>query len=297
MKPLLASGTVWHERRSPGRHAFSYRMAWLWCDVDALDRGEGARPWISPGPGGLLQIRREDHLQGTSGRWREGIESWLEKAGLPTAPRIHLLTLPRVLGRTFNPVGFWIGRGEAGEVLWMVAEVDNTFGSRHLYLLDARDLSDGELAWIRPKAFFVSPFHGVEGEYDFRLRLGEREILLRIDLDRHGEVRFSTGMRMDLSNLSVWRAPLQLAALAVSVVLVVPRILWQAARLHFTGAARLRSRPEDTDPWTVRRGKPVLLQRLVANRAMGRLWAGLGRITARETTNIPRNRPWKWNSP
>jgi len=272
-------------------------MAWLWCDIDALDRGEAAPPWISGGRGGLFQLRREDHLQGSAGPWREGIEAWLLKAGLPAAPSIHLLTLPRILGRTFNPVSFWIGGDLDGRVLWMVAEVDNTFGSRHLYLLDALGQPEGELSWTRPKAFYVSPFHGVEGEYDFRLHLEEKAILVGIDLDRHGEARFSTGMRLEFLPFAAWRAPVQLASLALSVVLVVPRILWQAARLHFTGAARLRSRPEDTDPWTVRRGKPVLLQRLVANAAMGRIWSRLGRDPADPATHNPRNRTWKWNSP
>lgn len=290
MKPALASGIVWHSRQAPGRHSFSYRMTYLWCDVDALDRGEAAPPWIGAGPRGLLQVRRRDHLEGTDGNWREGIEGWLAQAGIASAPTIHLLTLPSLLGRTFNPVGFWIGRDAEGGVRWMVAEVDNTFGERHLYPLDAKACPDGRLVWTAPKAFSVSPFHGVEGEYEFRLDLKESGIGIGIDLRRHGEGVFRTGLALEFREFGTREMVRSLAALAASVALTVPRILWQAARIHFAGKARARPHPDGNDPWTIRRGKAVLLQRLFANPALGRVWTGLGRILTSSRNDQPGGR-------
>jgi DUF1365 family protein len=284
---FLASGPVWHLRQEPGRHAFAYRMAYLWCDIDALDRGEGAGGWLSSGGGRLFQMRLEDHLGTTDKNWRSGIEHWLERAGIPTAPSIHILSLPRILGRTFNPVSFWIGRDASGEVAWMVAEVNNTFGARHLYALDARKAENGTLCWTAPKAFPVSPFHGVEGVYQFRLGLTDSVIEIGIDLSRHGEGAFLTGLRMDLRPLGKIGLTGVLATLAASVVLTVPRILWHAARLHFGGKARVRMSPGAHDTWTIHQGKPVLLQRLFANPTLGRIWKRLGQILTPTKTTHP----------
>lgn len=280
MSHQLASGLVWHERQEPRRYAFRYNMTYLWCDIDALDRGEGAGHWMSAGPGRPFQMRREDHLAGHDNSWRGGIESWLERAGLPTAPRIHLLTLPRLLGRTFNPVSFWIGRGTDGTVAWMVAEVNNTFGERHLYPLDTRGGGPFRLVWTRPKSFPVSPFHDTRGEYEFRLDLTDSGIRIRIDLSGHGEGVFRTGMRLGFRSAA--RAPLARIALdlASSVALTVPRILWHAARLHFGGSAVVRPRTASLHPWTIHRGRAVLLQRVLANPTWGRLWKRLGRRPA-----------------
>ena len=53
---------------------------------------------------------------------------------------MRLLTTPRTLGRSFNPVSFYYCFDPAGEtVLAIVAEVTNTpWGERHAYVMDAR---------------------------------------------------------------------------------------------------------------------------------------------------------------
>jgi hypothetical protein len=62
---------------------------------------------------------------------------------------------------------------EGGSLRAIVVEVNNTFGERHCYLLDAP-------RWRRTdarKVFHVSPFLRVEGEYRFRfLRTGGTDV-------------------------------------------------------------------------------------------------------------------------
>ena len=53
--------------------------------------------------------------------------------------KIRLLTMPRSLGIGFNPVSFYYGFDDDGELLGLVAEVTNTpWGERHAYALPAR---------------------------------------------------------------------------------------------------------------------------------------------------------------
>jgi DUF1365 family protein len=283
MTHRLASGRVWHQRTSPGRHAFAYRLTYLWCDLDAMDRGEMASPWVRAGAGGIFQVRLEDHLRGDAASWRAGIAPWLAEEGLAQSASIHLLTLPRLLGRTFNPVSFWIGQDLEGRVEWMVAEVNNTFGARHLYLLDAKEQSGPRLEWKAPKAFPVSPFHGVEGEYRIALDLRQDSLRIEFDLEHPDGGVFRTGMELDLVPLGRKAIARSLLSLVGSVVLTVPRILWHAARLHFTAKARLKPRPGVRDRRTIHQQSPVLLQRIFANPSLGRIWLRLGQKTSNQT--------------
>ena len=49
--------------------------------------------------------------------------------------RVELLTMPRMFGHVFNPVSFHYCYRADGSVRCVVAEVNNTFGERHLYIL------------------------------------------------------------------------------------------------------------------------------------------------------------------
>jgi DUF1365 family protein len=75
-----------------------------------------------------------------------------------------------VLGYTFKPVSFWYchraQEDEGGALRAVVVEVNNTFGERHCYVLDAPRYGVEQSA---SKVFHVSPFNPVQGHYRFRL--------------------------------------------------------------------------------------------------------------------------------
>ncbi len=83
-----------------------------------------------------------------------------------------------MLGYVFNPVSFWYCHDRAGNLAAVLAEVSNTFGERHNYLVahaDGRPIRAGETLEAR-KVFHVSPFMAVQGHYRFRFhaRPGDR---------------------------------------------------------------------------------------------------------------------------
>jgi DUF1365 family protein len=49
----------------------------------------------------------------------------------------YLVTAPRFLGYSFNPVSFWYLYDEDTNLKYMVLEVNNTFDERRMYLLKA----------------------------------------------------------------------------------------------------------------------------------------------------------------
>ena len=99
---------------------------------------------------------------------RPQIAALLRKAGIESGGGpIRLLCMPRVLGYVFNPLSIFYCHRPSGALAAVVLEVNNTFGQRHCYVVEA---SGG--AVVRggcAKAFFVSPFLDLDMSYDFRL--------------------------------------------------------------------------------------------------------------------------------
>jgi uncharacterized protein len=112
----------------------------------------------------------------------------------------------------------------------IVVEVNNTFGERHCYLLNGPDL-----AWGRPqraaKAFHVSPFCHISGEYRFRFARTAERILARVDHhDAEGALLLTcvSGALADASAARQRRAFFGQPLMTLGVIL---RIHWQALRL------------------------------------------------------------------
>jgi DUF1365 family protein len=84
---------------------------------------------------------------------------------------VWLQCFPRVLGYVFNPVSFWLIHDQQGVLRALLAEVNNTFGQRHQYVLTAPDLGPilDQTALACQKVFHVSPFCDVQGSYQFDL--------------------------------------------------------------------------------------------------------------------------------
>ena len=141
-----------------------------------------------------------------------------------------------MLGHTFKPVSFWYVHRADGQLHAVVAEVNNTFGERHCYLLAGPRLGWGS-EQRAAKIFHVSPFCRVEGEYRFRFeRTGDAagqpaRSLARVDLhDATGPlIQTSIGGALQaLSASALRRAFWGTPAMTLGVI---ARIHWQALQL------------------------------------------------------------------
>jgi DUF1365 family protein len=171
--PLIGFGQVRHSRLRPQRHAFVYPTYFLMLPMRSLQQ-HPAPPgqWHVNRPG-ALSFFETDHGDGRTPE-QGGALGWLDELlhheGIHDATgEVWLHTYPRVLGFTFKPVSFWYcHRGEdddGGSLRAIVAEVNNTFGERHCYVLDSPRYG----AELRVgKVFHVSPFNPVQGHYRFR---------------------------------------------------------------------------------------------------------------------------------
>lgn len=238
----LMHARVLHERLSPRRHRFVYPVFCLRLDVDQLHTLN--RWWLRVNKPGLLSVRESDYGARDGSSLSAWIRRELQLAGLPDDGRIWLQTFPRMLGYAFNPVSFWFCHDAKGQLVALLAEVNNTFGQHHRYLLAVDgNLPIKESSLLRcRKAFHVSPFLTVKGHYTFRVREGKGTSFVAIDYYDDTEQRVlhtSIGGRLQAANRSavlsaVARQPLM-------TVSVIARIHWQAlklwlARVPFFGA-------------------------------------------------------------
>ena len=183
--PALVEGFVSHTRRGPLRHAFRHRV-YLWLvDLDDLPR---MPRWLRP----FAAFRAEDHL-GDPGRGiKDNVLAFVRSQGLDLDDcRVLMLANARVLGHVFDPLSVHWCFDRGGALACVVAEVHNTYGERHAYLL--RPDADGT-AWA-DKALYVSPFYDVSGSYQLRFTLTPDQVATTVLLDRDGEVAFSATFR------------------------------------------------------------------------------------------------------
>jgi DUF1365 family protein len=234
-RALIGCGEVRHTRLRPVRRAFRYPTWFLLLPMRTLrDQPEAALP---RNRAGLVSFHDRDHGDGGPDAlaWFERL---LADEGITDADgEVWLHTYPRVLGHTFKPVSFWYAHRADGALRAIVAEVNNTFGERHCYLLTGT--ADGPAAPLRwgcelraAKVFHVSPFCAIEGGYRFRFMRTAGRTVARIDHDdATGQPLLQTsvsGRLVPLTRGALHRAWLGSPLLTLGVV---ARIHWQALHL------------------------------------------------------------------
>jgi uncharacterized protein len=220
MSAELLTGRVMHRRLRPVQHHFSYGVFFLRLPLTRLQEAGIAinRP-------ALCSFHFRDHGARDGSHPLAWIRALLAREGIEADGEVWLQCFPRVLGYVFNPVSFWFCEDRDGRLKAVLAEVNNTFGERHAYLLRAEGTLEAR------KVFHVSPFFPVAGHYRFRFDEHAGRRLARIDYcDEAGPLLYTS--------ISGQPQPLTRARLAVACLThpfmtfaIMARIHWQALRL------------------------------------------------------------------
>ncbi len=232
---LLGIGRVRHQRLRPTPHGFDYPTWFLLLPLRSLRERPDAtlrrnrRGWVS--------FHDADHGDGRADclAW---VDALLHAEGINDAQgEVWLHTYPRLLGFAFKPVSFWYCHRGDGTLAAVVAEVNNTFGGRHCYLLAGPGLAFGRELAAR-KVFHVSPFCQVEGGYRFRFMRtglgsadGQGRTVARIEHDDAQGPLLLTSVSGELAPLTPARLRQALWRMPLLTLGVVARIHWQALRL------------------------------------------------------------------
>lgn len=240
--PRLFRGNVMHCRLRPVRHAFVIPAFYIQLPVRDLASANCAV--FSVDRYNILSFRTQDHGPRDGSPLLPWIEGILREHGLPDDGEIILQTFPRVLGYVFNPVSFWFCHDRAGALVAVLAEVRNTFGGYHNYLLHqggaalhASDVLQSD------KSFHVSPFNQVQGHYQFRFMLQGNRQQACIDYDDgQGPLLLTalSGTPFPWCTRTLLGAFLKMPFFTIGVIV---RIHWHALRLWCKGVTFYGSSP------------------------------------------------------
>lgn len=218
--PSLYECTVNHTRVSPKKHAFNYRVFMLAIDLDDFPRAA----FLSKNRFNLFSIDDRDHIRTDSEKSiRANLTAWLAENGtaIPSDARITLVTFPRVLGYSFNPVSFYYIHSKSGEPLTAVAEVTNTYREMKLYPLGA-PASDGHFNRHIGKEFYVSPFSDPNDAFHFRIGHPSADWIVHIDNHTGGRPSLLScirGIRRDLTAARLAWYALKYPLLSLRIIL------------------------------------------------------------------------------
>lgn len=232
-------GRTAHVREKPFRRAFTYRIAMIEIDIDRLEDASRLSRLFSINRFNAIAFHPEDHGERRTGALlRTWAEARYAEAGVSLdGGAIRLVTFPRVLGVGFAPISIWYGHGPAGDLRGVIYEVHNTFGETHAYVcaFDKVELRQGA-----KKAFFVSPFFDISGDYRFTLRQPDSGPDTRMELiventsaEGRSHIASLLARPRALSGSAIAR---WLIELPVSGLGVIFAIHWQALILFVRGA-------------------------------------------------------------
>lgn len=177
----LIRGQVMHHRLRPAKNQFVYPVFCLLANVARLE--ELNNRWFGVNRRGLVSLQTQDYGPRDGSDLQLWIRRVLQQYHLPSDGEIWLQTFPRVLGFVFNPVSFWYCHDAQGQLRAVLADVNNTFGDNHRYLLVAKSgkAIDEDTPLEARKLMHVSPFCEVKGHYQFRFRASEKTQFVGID--------------------------------------------------------------------------------------------------------------------
>ena len=225
---MMGFGLVRHARLRPARNAFSYPTYFLMLPLRSMrSHGNGH---LARNRFAAISFHDRDHGDG-----RADALAWLDELlraeGVDDAQgEVWLHCYPRVLGYSFKPVSFWYCHRPDGSLRAVVVEVNNTFGERHVYLLDHARFGVEQVA---SKVFHVSPFCEVEGSYRFRFLVSQdsSRTVARIDYDDNAGALLQTSVSGRLEALSPQALRKALWSYGAMTLGVIARIHWQALKL------------------------------------------------------------------
>ena len=233
---FLLKADVMHERLQPKNHKFIYKGFYLAFPLSKIS--EIKNLVLSHNKPGLFAFYDKNH----GARDGSNLESWmrdiLKQEKIDKADgEIVLVTYPKVLGYLFNPVSFWFCLNKKGEPIAVLAEVSNTFGEHHNYLIVKPDQSviTKDEYLTASKVFHVSPFMQVKGTYHFRFYYNEDKIGVWIDYETEAGMMLKTyiiGKRAALTSGSCANMLLRFPFITIVTVF---RIHLHAVKLFIKG--------------------------------------------------------------
>jgi uncharacterized protein len=239
MHSAIFTGRVRHRRFAPTSHEFSYRLFMMYVDLAELDHVFAGRWCWSVRRPALAWLRRADYLGDASVSLDQAVRDRVAAhTGVRPAGPIRMLTHLRYFGANFNPVTlYYCFDPSDSNIDTIVAEITNTpWKQRHSYVLsqDMNVASGAARRYCFKKKFHVSPFLGMDYDYDWRFGVPGRHSGERLTVhmeNRHGDKAFDATLDLRRREIGARALAATLISFPAMTVAVVAGIYWQALKL------------------------------------------------------------------
>jgi DUF1365 family protein len=179
-------------------------------------------------------FRRQDHFGDPSASMIESVYEFVErKTGLQLSGPVRLLTQLRHFGVYFSPINVFYCFDERESLVAMVAEVSNTpWNERHCYVLwEGNRLPNSACRYSHPKEFHVSPFMGMDSQYEWRVRSPDQALHLSLGCIREGRRIFHADLHLKRTELTDGQMVRSCLRRPIAAAHVFGGIYYQALRL------------------------------------------------------------------
>ena len=179
----LLISDIHHTRHGQPSHFLARRGLSIWVDLDRLTEADQQSRFFSVGKFNVLSFLESDYgpnfdkkkpVTSLSAYVRNIVGKILSDAHVA---HVRLLTFPRILGLSFNPLSVYVAQNDQGTDILYIYEVRNTFGDMHAYIGTP---VDGPSILEAQKIFHVSPFFPVSGSYRLHIRHDKALSLIHI---------------------------------------------------------------------------------------------------------------------
>ncbi|NTU70480.1 MAG: DUF1365 domain-containing protein [Coriobacteriia bacterium] len=252
MNSRLYTGIVAHSRTRPKENAFAYRAYFVYVDLDELDALDASLSKFSHNGRALVRFRDADHGPRDGSPLRPWIDALLAGRGIDlTGGSVRILAFPRVLGFGFYPVSFWYCFAADGTPRAVLAEVQNTFGGHHNYLLhNDGDVFDWDSRPTVDKVFSVSPFIAMDARYEFAISKPDNELSVTISDFVAGPLLLTASLQLNaepLTDEALSRVVRKYGPMSLRAWLLIH---WQALHIVGKGIAYIPPRPDPEEETT-----------------------------------------------
>ena len=229
----IYEGWVRHRRFATTPNAFRYRLFMMYLDLaETGDLFADRWLWSDRRPA-LARFCRDDHFGDPAVPLDQAVRDLVEeRLGRRPLGRIGVLTHLRYFGFVFNPVSVFYCHAEDGHGIdATVLEVHNTpWRERHLYVLDGRR-PEGRNRFRVAKDFHVSPFLGMDIEYDLVIEPPTERLIAHMDCRREGRTQLDATLNLRRTEITGTSLARVLCQYPLMTMKVVAGIYWQALKL------------------------------------------------------------------
>lgn len=249
MHSCIYEGQVRHRRYSPKQHKFSYRLFYVYLDLDELEHVFQKRWLWSANKPSVAWLKRSDYLGDQDIPLKQAVLDKVEhEKGVRPAGPVRLLTHLRYFGYVFNPVSFYYCFDKNdNHVETIVAEITNTpWGERHSYVLSLNKemYKRTHMKFELDKEFHISPFMPMEMQYDWRFTQPLDLLAVHMNNFKGKEKVFDATLSLNKKPMNAMTCAKALIIFPLMTAKVIAGIYWQALRL-FIKQVPFHSHPED----------------------------------------------------